>query len=326
MGPGELRQAITEPAAAEGLALEPGLVEVLLRDLGAVGGTGTSEAATLPLLSHALRATWQQRPDDTLTVAGYARTGGVHEAVAATAERVHGQLPPEHQDIARMLLLNLVHVGDAGDDTRNRTARDDLIELTTAGVPSTRAQDVTADVEAFTGARLLTAHADHVETGHEALQWAWPRLREWIDGPRARLRLHQRLTEAARIWHVEGRDTSLLLCGARLATVSDWLGEETGAHPVLRPVEREFLRACRTYEEAERRRSRRLWQLVAGLAVLLVIALTSGLLVVEKSGEAQRGTAEAQKQEHRALAALLSSEARRPGVRRRTDGSVRQGS
>lgn len=71
-------------------------------------------AATLPLLSNALRATWQQRADDTLTVAGYERTGGVQEAVAATAERVHGQLPPEHQDIVRTLLLNLVQVGDAG--------------------------------------------------------------------------------------------------------------------------------------------------------------------------------------------------------------------
>jgi WD40 repeat protein/transcriptional regulator with XRE-family HTH domain len=315
MGPEELRQAITEPAAVAGLAWEPGLVEVLLRDLGAVGGAGACEAGTLPLLSHALRATWQQRADDTLTVAGYERTGGVHGAVATTAERVHGQLPPEYQDIARRLLLNLVHVGDGADDTRNRSGRDELIELTAAGVEGARSEDVATVVEAFTGARLLTADADHVEISHEALLWAWPRLREWIDGDRARLGLHQRLAEAARTWHEEGRDTSLLLRGARLATVSDWLDEQAGAHPVLRPMEREFLRACRAYEEAERaaerRRNRRLRQLVAGLAVLLVVALTSGLLAVQKSGEAERHTDEANKQEHRAVAALLSSEAQR---------------
>jgi WD40 repeat protein/transcriptional regulator with XRE-family HTH domain len=315
MGPGELRRAITEPAAAVGLALEPGLVEVLMRDLGAVGGTGTSEAATLPLLSHALRATWQQRADDTLTVAGYERTGGVHQAVAATAERVHGQLPPEHREIARTLLLNLVHVGDAGEDTRNRASRDELIELTTAGVAGARAEDVVAVLEAFTGARLLTADADHAEISHEALLWAWPRLREWIDGDRARLRLHQKLAEAARLWDEDGRDTSLLLRGARLAALSEWSCERTGAHPVLRPVEREFLHACRRHEEGEReterRRNRRLRHLVAGLAVLLVLALTSGLVAVRKSAEAQWRTGQAERQEHRALAALLSSEARR---------------
>ncbi|MCQ0019430.1 nSTAND1 domain-containing NTPase [Actinomadura madurae] len=67
----ELRQAITEPAAAEGLSLEPGLVEVLLRDLGTAPGTGRCASGALPLLSHTLRATWQHRDDGgVLTVAG----------------------------------------------------------------------------------------------------------------------------------------------------------------------------------------------------------------------------------------------------------------
>nr|WP_277349569.1 helix-turn-helix domain-containing protein [Streptomyces sp. S3(2020)] len=315
MGHGELRQAIIEPAAAAGLALQPGLVEVLLRDLGAVGSSGMCEAAALPLLSHALRATWQQRVDGTLTVDGYERTGGVHGAVAATAERVHGRLPRQQQDIACGLLLNLVHVGEGSDDTRSRSGRDELIELTAAGVAGARAEDVASVVEAFTRARLLTADADHVEISHEALLWAWPRLREWIDGDRARLRLHQRLTEAARVWHEEGRDDSLLLRGARLATVSDWLDEQAGAHPVLRSVEREFLHACRVHEEAaraaERRRNRRLRRLVGALAVFLAVALVSGLLAVLKSHEAERRTDEARGQQHRALAALLSNEAAR---------------
>ncbi|MFI9172568.1 nSTAND1 domain-containing NTPase [Streptomyces lincolnensis] len=317
MRPEELRQAITEPAAAAGLSLEPGLVEVLLRDLGAVGGTRTCEAGALPLLSHALRVTWQQRSEDTLTVQGYQRTGGVHGAVAATAERVHGQLSPDEQAIASRLLLSLVRVGDGPDDTRNRAGREELVELTVADA---RAEEVRAVVEAFTSARLLTASADHVEISHEALLWAWPRLRQWIDGDRARLKLHQRLAEAARNWHEEGRDDSLLLRGARLAAMSDGLEEQAGTPPVLRPVESEFLRACWTYEETERaterRRNRRLRQLVAGLAVLLVIALASGLLALQKSGEAERHTDHARRQEHRAMAALLSSEARRLAVSR----------
>ncbi|CAM5443237.1 hypothetical protein SVIOM74S_02128 [Streptomyces violarus] len=134
MRPEDLREAIIEPAAAAGLTLEPGLMEVLLRDLGAVGGTGTCEAGALPLLSHALRVTWQQRVEDTLTVAGYERTGGVHGAVATTAERVYGQQPPNQQGIVRRMLLNLVQVGDGTDTTRHRAGREELIELTAADI------------------------------------------------------------------------------------------------------------------------------------------------------------------------------------------------
>ena len=47
----ELERAITEPARVAGLRLEPGLVELILRDVA-------REPGALPLLSHALRVTW----------------------------------------------------------------------------------------------------------------------------------------------------------------------------------------------------------------------------------------------------------------------------
>ncbi|MGH3821175.1 MAG: hypothetical protein ACRDRE_26235 [Pseudonocardiaceae bacterium] len=92
----ELREAILYPAQDVGLDVEPGLVELLLRDLGdAAPATGKGEvtgyeAGRLPLLTHALRATWQQRHGYTLTVEGYRNTGGIHRAVATTAESVLG--------------------------------------------------------------------------------------------------------------------------------------------------------------------------------------------------------------------------------------------
>lgn len=62
----ELRAAIERPAHAAGLPLEPGLVEMLLHELGAGNGSGGSGAGAaapydpgaLPLLSHALQASW----------------------------------------------------------------------------------------------------------------------------------------------------------------------------------------------------------------------------------------------------------------------------
>ena len=97
----ELRAAILYPARDVGLDVEPGLVELLLRDLGdSAGGMSGYEAGRLPLLAHALRATWQQRHGHTLTVDGYRSTGGIHRAVATTADRVFDVLDAAGQHVA----------------------------------------------------------------------------------------------------------------------------------------------------------------------------------------------------------------------------------
>ena len=75
----DLRRAIEGPAHQAGLRLEPGLTDLLC-------ARSTGEPAALPLLSHVLRQTWRHREGDTLTVAGYAATGGVREAVSQSAE------------------------------------------------------------------------------------------------------------------------------------------------------------------------------------------------------------------------------------------------
>ncbi|WP_460367989.1 caspase, EACC1-associated type, partial [Actinocorallia lasiicapitis] len=68
MDEAELREAVERPAAAAGLSVEDGLTELLLSDLGSGPGR-------LPLLSHALRATWERRAGRTLTFAGYRAAG-----------------------------------------------------------------------------------------------------------------------------------------------------------------------------------------------------------------------------------------------------------
>ena len=60
----ELERAVTAPAGLAGLKLEPGLTELIVRDVA-------TEPGALPMLSHALRATWELRDGRTLTVDGY---------------------------------------------------------------------------------------------------------------------------------------------------------------------------------------------------------------------------------------------------------------
>ncbi len=75
------REAIEAPAEIAGLRLEPGLVDVMLRDLG-------REPGSLPLLSHALLETWRRRTSSAMTLTGYQESGGVRGAIAQTAEGV----------------------------------------------------------------------------------------------------------------------------------------------------------------------------------------------------------------------------------------------
>ncbi|MEV0391064.1 AAA family ATPase [Nonomuraea sp. NPDC050643] len=265
----ELREAIVYPAQDVGLEVEPGLVEVLLSNLGT--GTGDGYAAgRLPLLAHALRTTWQQRHGHTLTVEGYRVTGGIQQAVATTAERIFTGLDPEDQQMARIVFLRLVTIGDSIEDTRRRVARADLL-ITGAG-------SAAAVVDAFTQGRLLMQTQDTVEITHEALLSAWPRLRTWIEADRAGLLIRQHLIDAAADWRRDGQDPSGLYRGTRLAIARNWVAG--GASPSgLDPVTEEFLQAGIRLEESEqravKRRTRRLRLLAGALAVLLVAALAA---------------------------------------------------
>ncbi len=59
------------------------------------------EPGALPLLSHALLATWQRRRGRNLTLQGYSEAGGVRGAIAKTAEDTHQSLTKEEQSLSR---------------------------------------------------------------------------------------------------------------------------------------------------------------------------------------------------------------------------------
>ncbi|MFI1104479.1 helix-turn-helix domain-containing protein [Streptomyces melanogenes] len=293
----ELVEAITEPARAAQLALEPGLTELLLRDLGVAPGSGhtTYEPGALPLLSHALLATWQQRADSRLTVAAYQLTGGIHGAVATTAERVYTRLDPTARQAARQLLLRLIRVGEDGTDARRRVARDRLVDQCGGRAP--------AIVEALAAARLLSLHDTTVEITHEALLRAWPRLRDWLTEDRQGLRALDQLAEAADAWEALQHDPGTLFRGTRLALAGQWAAVHRDA---LSAREERFLQASSAAEAAERRatrrRTRRLRQLVGLLTVLLVIASIS-------VGYARDAEHQAKKQRNIAVARGAAGEA-----------------
>ncbi|OLF13497.1 hypothetical protein BU204_27115 [Actinophytocola xanthii] len=282
MNEAELRAAIVAPANQAKIDIEEGLVELLLRDISPRGHPVSQEAhdaGVLPLLSHALYATWSHGAGRALTVAAYHEVGGIDGAVAASANKVYNDLSAPERELARELFLSLVHVAPDTADTRRRIA---VAELLT-GDDDTRLARGEHVLESFIAQRLITADLDTVEISHEALLTAWPQLRSWLDTDRAGLIVSRRLSEAATTWHREHRDTAALYRGTRLAAVQDWL-ETAPVVTHLTPLAREFLEASsqreRDEQRAVRRRTRRLRQLTVGLVVLLLIAVTTGVLAV----------------------------------------------
>jgi WD40 repeat protein len=270
----ELRAAIEGPARAAGLGLEPGLVETLLRELGAGNGSGASGAGpfaapydpgALPLLAHALQATWAHRSDRTLTVAGYQATGGIHGAVAATAEATFQGFDSGGQQAARRLLLRMVQIRDGVPDIRVRLARSTLIDHS----PDPAAASTVFD--AFARARLITAGQGGAEITHEALLRAWPLLHGWVDADRAGLRIHQQLTEAAQRWDRAGRPAAVLYRDTDLAVAHDW-AQEPDHYADLGALERDFLAASQALRE---RQQRRVPRFIAALVTLLVLSLAA---------------------------------------------------
>jgi WD40 repeat protein/class 3 adenylate cyclase/tRNA A-37 threonylcarbamoyl transferase component Bud32/energy-coupling factor transporter ATP-binding protein EcfA2 len=289
----ELERAVTEPARLAGLKLEPGLVELVLRDVA-------GEPGALPLLSHALRATWERREGRTLTVDAYRESGGVASAVARTADSVVDALPDEQRPLVRNLFLRLTELGEGIEDTRRRVPIGDLV-----------AEGATPDtVHALLGqlaqARLLTLGEDTAEVAHEVLIRKWPALRRWLDEDREGLRLHRRLGDAARLWEAGGREASDLYRGARLTAALDWAQQHRSD---LNVTESAFLeesgQAGEREAERQRRANRRLRALLAGAGILLILAVIAGVVAFVQRGHARE---EALKSDAERVGALAKAE------------------
>lgn len=234
----ELRRAIEEPARRGRWELEPGLVDLLLHDVG-------HEPGALPLLSHALFETWQRRRGRTMTLSGYTSSGGVRGAIAETAEAVFAdQFTHEQQAIARRIFLRLTELGDdsGAGDTRRRATFNELI-LKPEETITTRAV-----LKALADARLITTSEDAAEVAHEALIREWPTLHGWLEENREGLRLHRQLTEAAQEWFVLERSSDILYRGARLAQTREWALTHQDE---MNELEGEFLNASIAFSEHE---------------------------------------------------------------------------
>ncbi len=149
-----------------------------------------------------------------------------------------------------------------------------------------------------------------LEVIHEALVRNWPKLTEWLDSARNRLRQNAKLTTAAEDWQRQGQKEAFLFRGDQLAEVelsTRGFEEELGAD------EQAFLKASRKLRDAEHRKAERRKFMILGLigagismvaiTILAIMAYSSSLKSKESERKALAAKSEANDNYERALAA-----------------------
>jgi hypothetical protein len=300
MSRADLESTIIEPAKMVGLSFDPPkLVSLILDEAG-------EDEGMLPLLQYALKETWALRQGSVMTGDAYARSGGVREAIRLTAERTFADLSVDDQQAARRLFLRLVTPGEGQEDTRARAAMPDepalrKIVLQFAG-PRTRLL-VTDRAPGSENAARPT-----VEVAHEALIRTWPRLREWVDANREKLRARAAILQSKAEWERNGRREDLLLPAgfqlerARLLTadpgdiaiddVRQFIDESVAADDakVAQEHERQAaqVEAANALAAASRRVAQRTLVGLAAVLLLALIAVGIGIYAYFQSNEAER--------------------------------------
>jgi hypothetical protein len=218
MDEAELRAAIAKPAEINGYHLEPGLSDLIVRDVEA-------EPNSLPLLEFALTLLWDKRDTNQhrLTIAAYRALGQLKGALDRHAEAIFNEAGiKDHQDAYKNLRLTtdeerqwaqrifrrLVRTLPGTKDTRQRQLRSDIVGL---GRNETDKKVIEKVLGKFEQGRLLVCDKDesdrpNVDLAHEALIEGWTRFADWRKEDRDVQRLVDRIVDAYKGWQAAPSD------------------------------------------------------------------------------------------------------------------------
>ncbi|MFJ8058600.1 AAA family ATPase [Streptomyces sp. NPDC096142] len=257
-----LDEVITGPARAAGHVISPGLLARLRADVALhQEARADFDSGVLPLLSHALRGTWDRHRGRTLRTADYAHTGGLGRSIAHAADDFFQRLATdEDRRTAREILVELVHWTGETEQTVRRLRT----EVLASYFPAARQRTFRTVLDLLKQARLVTEDEHHVQLVHRSLLMNWAELEQWVeqlhDGePLLRLRLERTAAD----WE-EQRLDRLLWLGPELANARDWAHRRQGR---VNSTVQDFLNASTEYERRRRVRQR----VVSGLVVLAVL-------------------------------------------------------
>ena len=259
-----LREVIVHPAQNAGYNFDEGTINLLINQT--IGRTGA-----LPLLQFSLTQIWDKlnktepvEPAKTLQ-----ELGGVGGAVAKKGEEIYAGLSELEQKIARRVFLKLVHLREGLEDTRQRTAIQDMIAA------QDKPEQVIKVIRQFSSihARLITVFTESnqgfAEISHEALISYWPLLKQWLDEGRQLLPQQLRIENLAKEWKKQDKKSSFLLQGKQVSDAIKFDKHHKDSFPLTEDA-KDFLN-----KSILRRRTNRigllslLWLLLPGVNIFL---------------------------------------------------------
>ena len=284
MDESQLRLAIAEPAARNGVIFEKGLINQIIADF-------YEQAGSLPLLQYTLDLLWQKNhiQERVLNIKIYQEIGGVTGALEKQADKIYSQFNEQQRKTAEEIFLELISL--EGEKAVSRRADKSSFEQ----------EEMQREVlYQLIDNRLLVSKGEDgkatVEVAHEALLRSWKVLQDLIREKEEIIVLRSRLYADAKQWDdLQKQDavkaSSELWGGSKLAKIVEF--QKNNSLPNLDTVAIEFIKA--SISQAERQKNEKIRtarRITAGSLVAVVVSSSLGWMAWQKTRQAEFNQAE----------------------------------
>jgi len=285
MDESQLRLAIAEPAARNGVIFEKGLINQIVADF-------YEQAGSLPLLQYTLDLLWEKDhiQERVLNNKIYQEIGGVTGALEKQADKIYSQFDEQQRKAAEEIFLELISL--EGKEAVSRRADKSSFEQ----------EEMQREVlYQLIDNRLLVSKGEDgkatVEVAHEALLRSWKVLQDLIREKEEIIVLRSRLYADAKQWDdLQKQDavkaSSELWGGSKLAKIVEF--QKNNSLPNLDPVAIEFIKA--SISQAERQKNEKIRtarRIAVGSLVAVMVSTGLGLMAWKQTQQAELNLANA---------------------------------
>ncbi|ACK68582.1 WD-40 repeat protein [Gloeothece citriformis PCC 7424] len=296
MKPDELRQAIEQPAAQNGVVFEDGLVKEIMNDV-------KDQPGYLPLLQYTLDLLWQKdnvAEDRELNIITYRNLGGVRGALQQHVDKIYESLSDEKKEATRIIFLKLVKVKsnqESGTLQKAVSQRAKRSEFQGEFIQGTLTELINNNLIVSQGnieEKAKDAEGT-VEIAHEILLSSWDTLRKWIEDAYQVISIRDDLVKSLYRWQETKKDEDFL-AGSLLAEAREKRDNKTFDLVLgekLTPEQNQFI--DQSYAHAERQRNakvRTARRIAAGSFIALLVSSGLGLTAWNQKNQADLNLAE----------------------------------
>ena len=284
MDESDLRLAIAEPAARNGVIFEKGLINQIIADF-------YEQAGSLPLLQYTLDLLWEKNhiQERVLNIKIYQEIGGVTGALEKQADKIYSKFDEQQRKAAEEIFLELISL--EGEKAVSRRADKSSFEQ----------EEMQREVlYQLIDNRLLVSKGEDgkatVEVAHEALLRSWKVLQNLIREKEEIIVLRSRLYADAKQWDdLQKQDavkaSSELWGGSKLAKIVEF--QKNNSLPNLDTVAIEFIKASISQAERQKNEKIRTARRIAAVSLVAVVISTGlGWMAWNKTKEAEYNQAE----------------------------------